>query len=145
MIQRIQSLYLLLASGSFGATFLAPFASSALAVPETVLADQQFNALDSTAMAVLFGLAAVVALAAIFLYTNRKLQIQLSWSSLAAAVAAVGAGILAFMQDGAAIGNVEVSEQVGLGFPLLGAVATVLAARNINKDERLVRSADRLR
>ena len=145
MIQRFQSLYLLLAGSSFGATFLAPFATSPQAVPGTVLADQRFDALDSPLMAVLFGLAAVVAVGAIFLYRDRPLQIRLSWGALVAGVLATVVGVLAFMQDGAALGATEVDEQLGVAFPALGAVGSVLAARYIRKDERHVRSADRLR
>ena len=145
MIQRFQSLYLLLASGSFGGTFMLPFAVSDQAAPGTILADQVFNVYDSTAMVVLFALAALVALAAIFLYTDRKLQVQLSWGALIAGVVGAGVGALAVMQDGEALSSIEVDEKLGIGLPLLGAVGSVLAARNIKKDEKFVRNADRLR
>ncbi len=145
MLQRVQSIYLLLASGSFFGTFLTPFASSEVAVPATVLADQEFSAVDSIGMIVLFALAGLAAVAAIFLYANRKLQIQISWAAMSAGLLAYGAGVLAFMQDGDAIGNVAVDGSVGALFPLLGAIMSVLAVRHIRKDEKLVRSADRLR
>ncbi len=145
MIQRVQSIYLLLASGSFFGTFLTPFASSEVAVPATVLADQEFSTTDSVGMVVLFALAGLAAAGAIFLYANRKLQIQISWAAMAAGLIAYAVGVLAFMQDGEAIGNVQVDGSVGGIFPLVGAIMSILAVRHIRKDEKLVRSADRLR
>ena len=145
MIQRIQTLYLLLASGSFGASFLAPFATSEIAVPATVLADSRFEVADNALMSIGLGAAALATLAAIFLYRNRRLQIRSAWAALALAVLGVIAGVIAFMQDGATIGAVEVEEQIGVGLPVIGALATVLGVRGIGRDEKLVRSADRLR
>ncbi len=145
MIQRVQSIYLLLSSGSFLGTFLTPFADSEIAVPNTVLADQEFSTMDSVGMIVLFAIAGLAALTAIFLYTNRKLQIQLSFGAMASGLLAYGVGVLAFMQDGDAMGNVAIEGEVGALFPLLGAIMAVLAVRHIRKDEKLVRSADRLR
>ena len=145
MIQRVQSIYLLLSGGSFLGTFFTPFADSEVAVPGTVLADQEFSTLDSTGMIVLFAVAGLAALAAIFLYANRKLQIQISYGAMVAGLVAYGVGVLAFMQDGDAIGNVAVDGEVGALFPLVGAIMAILAVRHIRKDEKLVRSADRLR
>ena len=145
MIQRVQSIYLLLAGGSFFGTFLAPFAESSAPVPGTVLADGLFTPNDSTGMVVGFALAGVAAIAAIFLYANRKLQINVSRVALAAGLLAVALGVLAFMQDGEAMGEVPVEGEVGGILPFVGAILTFLGIRNIRSDERLVRSADRLR
>lgn len=145
MIQRIQSIYLLLASGSFFGTFALPFAESEVAVPGTVLADQHFTTTDSVGMIVGFALAGLAALAAIFLFRNRKLQMNLSRGAILAALAAVVLGVVAFMQDGQAIGEVAVAGEPGGLLPFVGAILTFFGLRGIRSDEKLVRSADRLR
>ena len=145
MIQRVQSIYLLLAGGSFFGTFLAPFAETPTPVPGTVLADGLFTTTDSTGMVIGFAVAGLSALAAIFLYANRKLQINVSRVALAAGLIAVALGVLAFMQDGEAMGEAPVEGEIGGLFPFVGAILTILGVRHIRKDERLVRSADRLR
>ena len=145
MIQRVQSIYLLLASGSFFGTFLAPFAESEVAVPGTVLADQHFTTSDSTGMIIGFAVAGLSALAAIFLYNNRKLQINVSRVALMAGLLAVVLGVLAFMQDGQAMGEVDVAGEAGGLLPFVGAILTFLGIRGVRADEKLVRSADRLR
>ena len=145
MIQRVQSIYLLLAGGSFFGTFLAPFAESPVEVPGTVLADGLFTTTDSTGMVIGFAVAGLSALAAIFLYANRKLQVNVSRVALGAALLAVVLGVLAFMQDGEAMGEAPVEGEFGGLLPFVGAILTFLGIRNIRSDERLVRSADRLR
>ena len=145
MIQRIQSIYLLLASGSFFGTFALPFAKSEVAVPGTVLADQHFTTTDSVGMIAGFALAGLAALAAIFLYNNRKLQMNVSRGALLAALVAVVIGVVAFMQDGQAMGDVDVAGEAGGLLPFVGAILTFFGLRGIRADERLVRSADRLR
>ena len=145
MIQRVQSIYLLLASGSFFGTFLAPFAESEVAVPGTVLADQHFTTGDSTGMIIGFAVAGLSALVAIFLYNNRKLQINVSRVALLAGLLAVVLGVLAFMQDGQAMGEVDVAGEAGGLLPFVGAILTFLGIRGVRADEKLVRSADRLR
>ena len=145
MIQRVQSIYLLLAGGSFFGTFLAPFADSPTPVPGTVLADQLFTATDSVGMVIGFALAGSAALGAIFLFNNRPLQIKLSYAAMATGLITVVVGVIAFMQDGQAMGDVQVDGEAGGLFPFVGSILSLLAVRHIRKDEKLVRSADRLR
>ncbi len=145
MIQRLQSIFLLLAGGCLGGTFALPYADSATAVPGTVFADGFFSNADSVGLAVLMGLAALAAVVAIFMYSNRQLQKNLSLGSIILTLGAVGFGVFYFMQQGAAMGEVVVDEEPGAFLPLAAIVFDVLAIRYINKDEKLVRSADRLR
>lgn len=145
MIQRIQSIYLLLASGSFFGTFALPFAESQVAVPGTVLADGLFTATDDVGMIVGFVLAGLATLAAIFLYNNRKLQTTVSRAAILAALAAIAVGVVAFIQDGQAMGEVDVAGAAGGLLPFVGAILTFFGLRGIRADEKLVRSADRLR
>ena len=143
MIQRIQSIFLVLAAAALLGLFGLPFASTAEPVAASALfADQKYNILDHTALSATFIAAAVICLLSIFLFNNRKLQMRLSLLSILGALAGlVVAGIL-FSQDSAGQ-----TAQLGLGFglPVISIILTYLAYRNIQKDDKLVKSMDRLR
>ena len=145
MIQRIQSIFLLLSGACLGGTFALPFADSAQPVPGTLFADSYFSNSDHIGLMVLFGLAALASIAAIFLYNNRPLQKNISWASILLALGAIAFGVFFFMQQADAMGSVAVDEEPGALLPIAALVFDFLAIRSINKDERLVRSADRLR
>lgn len=145
MIQRLQSIFLLLSGGCLGGSLAVPFADSAAAVPGTLFADGLFTAADATGVLALLGLGAVAAVVAIFLYGNRPVQRNVAWAAAICAFSAIALGVFTFLQQGAAMGEVAVDEEPGAALPVLAIVFAVLAARYIDKDERLVRSADRLR
>jgi preprotein translocase subunit SecY len=149
MIQRIQSIYLLAASGVFSSFFSLPLLSSSdtsaiSSVPQ--LADGQLNVHDNIGLLGLTILGIVLALAAIFLYRNRKLQGQISTIGvLSGVLLLVLSGVNAKMvQDALPTGG---AVQYGLGWaaPVLGALFCYLAVRGIRADEAKVRSMDRLR
>lgn len=143
MIQRIQSIFLLLAAAALLGLFGLPFASTAEPVTASALfADQTYNILDHTALTALFIIAAVVCLLSIFLFNNRKLQMRLSLLGIFGALAGlIVAGIL-YSQDAA---GQTAQLGVGFGLPVVSVILTLLAYRNIKKDEKLVKSMDRLR
>ena len=145
MIQRLQSIFLLLSGGCLGGSLAVPFADSAAAIPGTLFADGRFTASDSVALVVLLGIGAAAAIGAIFLYDNRLLQRNVAWMAAICAVGAIAFGLFTFMQQGRAMGATAVDEEWGAALPVLAIVFAVLAVRYIDKDERLVRSADRLR
>ena len=135
MIQRIQSIYLLVAGLLFGATVLF----------RNVLAQDMYAWL----LPAVIGLNIVVALGAlacIGLYRDRKKQFKfaslLQYLAIFALLAAFGAIYLTGgIQEIA--GNVE--GMAMLGMPILGYVMVRLAATRVKKDIELVRSMDRLR
>ena len=49
------------------------------------------------------------------------------------------------MQDSNAMGSTTPNEELGLGLPVLSILFAAFAMRFINKDEKLVKSMDRLR
>lgn len=146
MIQRIQSVFLLLASGATFGLFGLPFASTPDAITSsTIFGDAIFNLQDHIALLVLFGLAGLLALVAIFLFKNRKLQTNLGRFALIANVIGLVLAIILFMQDKATLGAVDPSDEAGLYMPFIAVVFLGLALRFIAKDENLVKSMDRLR
>jgi len=143
MIQRIQSVFLALASLlTFGF-----FAVDAADTPDPVAGsevfdDAQLTLLDSP---ILIGAAigsGLLLLVAIFMYRNRRLQQILCNVALLLAAAYLTYGGLMWYNDSAAeYANLT----FGIALPILAIIFTFLASKYIKKDEKLVRSADRLR
>jgi len=165
MIQRIQSLWLVLASLAMFLLFFFPVATF---VPNTELAnahavDFKFFAfgLDyADAFSITLGelyapllkytIIAVVLVCiltpfiSVFLYRNRVRQIQLSRLTMLLDAALTVAFFL--LSDLFAKPNGSlVSYGVGVFVPLAALVFLLLAIRSIKKDDKLVRSADRIR
>lgn len=144
MLQRIQSIFLALASlltfGLFGADFAetpGPAAAS-----EVFSADGEFDVYDSIILMGGVLAAGLILLVAIFLYGNRRLQVVLCNVGIFLTAAYLIYAILVWATDPAAE---QTYVDFGLALPLLAIILTVFAGTYIKKDERLVRSADRLR
>lgn len=145
MIQRIQSIFLLLAAGFFGGQFLTSFVSSTAPV-NGIFADQIFNLYDNPALLLIAGLGALVAIVTIFLFNNRKLQLKLSYLIITLSIILPIVAVLLYTnQVGTIPEAVDVNDQAGLYLPIGTILFTALAIRFINKDEKTVRSMDRLR
>jgi hypothetical protein len=149
MIQRIQSIYLLLASGAFGSLFALPLltttaSDTATSIPQ--LADGRLNVFDNIGLIGLSGLGVALAFTAIFLYKNRNLQGRITGISLVISVLLLVLAAFTAQTVRSAVpptGNV----QFGLGWvaPVAGVILLWLAGKGIKKDEKLVKSMDRLR
>lgn len=146
MIQRIQSIFLFLAAAASLALWAVPFASTVQAVPNTtIFADRVFNIQDNIGLILLFSAAGILALISIFLYQNRATQMRLTILAFIANLIGVIFGILFYMQNSAEMGNTTVNDGLGVYLPAVTLICTLLAYRFINKDEKLVKSMDRLR
>ena len=136
MIQRIQSVFLLLSSLSFLGTGF--FRTAVVGV-------ESFEWLPMALLG-LNGLVGVGALAAIFFFKDRKQQLKttnfLQYGAIVALLAAFGASYLSGALN-------EITTNVGamalLILPILGYLFIRLASARIKKDIELVRSMDRLR
>ena len=143
MIQRIQTIYLFLGAAAALALFGLPVATTAEAQADSALfADAVFNLQDHMLLMGAFGLTGLLLLVIIFLYNNRKLQVNLVKGVLVLCGAGIGFGVSRFFIDQAAD---AAQPAAGIALPLLVIVFTILAIRKINKDEKLVRPVDRLR
>jgi len=146
MIQRLQSIFLLLAAGACFGLFGSDAADSKVELAGSDLfSDASFNVFDSPVLIGAFALAGLLFLADIFLFNNRPLQIKLASVALLIAGLGVGFGIYEYFTDIAADTTDAVVPDFGLALPLLIALFGMLARNYIKKDEKLVRSADRLR
>lgn len=134
MIQRIQSIWLLLA-GVFGIITLNKpfFFGSQLGLAAT-------NLTGSSSFPILLMTIVVVALSffAIFLFKNRKLQLTITIIDF---ILSIGLIALYFNATKDLIGNISLQSI----FVFLIPVFLLLAARGIYKDRKLVKSVDRLR
>lgn len=136
MIQRIQSLYLLGASICALLSFKFPFYSG----QKKINAEQKYlTASDNFGILLLTIVLAVGILAIIFLYKNRKEQIK--YTLVALVVSIITVVIYFFAKKDFVSGTYSFGAILPVAIPvLLG-----LAAWNIRKDEKLVKSLDRLR
>jgi hypothetical protein len=135
MIQRVQSLYLLITTIST----LAWFAF----VPVWNDVEGVFYGKDFTATLVLGGLSMILSLTAIFLYKTRLKQFVLGRINILINFLTVG-----FFVYWTLIlpGEMRVSEKgIGIFLPIISIVFLALANKAIKKDEDLVKSADRFR
>jgi hypothetical protein len=140
MIQRIQTIYLLLAAlGNFGLGAL-PWAVSADTAEAGIFADGQFTATDHTGLIAGLIAAGAVALMTIFLFKQRKVQVKLAAVSLVLTLLATAFAVWLFLSAGA---SAQVQPGAVLVLPV--AIFAILAMRYIRKDDKLVRSMDRLR
>lgn len=146
MIQRIQSIFLLLASLSLLALFVIPFATSATA-DTSLFADKVFDVFDNPILMVVVGLGGVLALVNIFLFKNRPLQMRLDYLVITLSILLpIIAILLVFRSGGETSGDIGIQENYfGLAMPILAIIFTALANRFIKKDNKLVKSMDRLR
>lgn len=145
MIQRIQSLFYLLAAICAGGLFYFPFATSSESA-SPFLEDKLFNVFDHTAILIVAGLAILLPLVAIFLFKNRSTQIRLGIFTIIMAVLVVAIAALLFINGGKEMpASAQVDDSIGLYLPLGSILFALLANRFVKKDEGLVQSMDRLR
>ncbi|MBL4648823.1 MAG: DUF4293 domain-containing protein [Aureispira sp.] len=138
-LQRIQSVYLFLASLVGSSLFLLPFASGPTE-SQGILSDGYLNINDNIGLIILTVLVVVLSLATIFLYNNRVLQMNLGKLNIL-----VTMGLFAFAAYLFYTIQTIATLSGGLFMPILVVVFVVLANKNINKDEKLVRDSNRLR
>jgi uncharacterized membrane protein len=135
MIQRIQSVWLLLAAAFDAVTFRFPFYSGDWqkdAVPAVV----DLNAQSTPWFTILSVIAGAIALATIFLFKNRKLQLKLCYLGIFLTLVLL---TLYFLEI-----NNFYSGNIALWaifyFAIL--VSFILAVQGVRKDEKLIRSME---
>jgi len=154
MIQRIQSIYILVAAVLLVLLYCSPFAEvdcGNLCVGITAFhLSPSVEGLSKAAMvplALVVSLTIVLCLIALFTFKNRQRQMQLTkiciymqivvFASMAAYVVAVSRAI--------GINKWSINMDLTTILPVINIVLLVMAYRGIKKDDDLVKSADRLR
>ena len=144
MIQRLQSLFLLLAALSFGLEYAFPFAASDAPVTG-LFGDGIYNINDHIALQGLTIAGALLCLFIITLYKNRSLQLRLGYLAITIAILLPVIAVLIYSNQTAGLEDANISDRAGLYLPIGMILFVGLALRFIRKDEKLVRSMDRLR
>ena len=87
----------------------------------------------------------VLGLATVFLFNNRKLQLKAAWLTLGFSILLVGVLYLRYFLLSCAHENYTGQLGINLIWPHFLILYAALSVFNIRKDERLVRSMDRIR
>ncbi|HMO40528.1 MAG TPA: DUF4293 domain-containing protein [Saprospiraceae bacterium] len=145
MIQRIQTIFLLLAALAASGTFFLPFASSPEAVANSILADQTYDIWDNIVLEILFGATVLISLISIFQFKNRKQQMRTNLFALFFVMVGAVIVIVQLLQANNLLDAGNVQPTVGFVAPFVTIVFLSLAYYFIKKDEKLVKSMDRLR
>lgn len=144
MIQRIQSLYLLVAAILSGGIINSVFLwSGSKAVQFTILDALQSEGMFLNIIPFLFYSSAFLSFVSIFMFKSRTRQLGLGRINIL--INFILLGVLVYHSLNIS-GETLVSEKgIGLFFPVLVIICLVLANNAIKKDEELVKSVDRLR
>jgi len=145
MIQRLQSVFLLLSALAFGALFFVPFADSDISTSQ-FLSDKVYDVKDHIVLSILAGGGALLSLIAIFLYNNRGTQLRVSIFATIFSILLMVTAVLLFYNEASNMAQeAKVNDKLGTYLPLVGLLFSALAIHFIRKDEKLVKSMDRLR
>ncbi len=156
MIQRIQSLYLLVVAAACVMLFFFPMIDYVDPLKGTYKLFATGMKSYSDLPGILFFwqtspllfmtvISFVLAIIAIFLYKNRKLQLQLVNINVFVNVLLIALVFLLYSRIFEHRLGILSSYQFGMYIPLISLIFLVLASRAIRKDESLVKSSDRLR
>lgn len=145
MLQRIQSIFLLLTSTAFFLLFVVNFATSDNSAIG-IFSDQMYNIMDNPILIGLTVLGGAIALINIFMFKNRPLQLRMGNILIVLCILLpLVAGLLMYNEGKEHVANVNIEDGIGIYLPILALVTTILANRFIKKDNKLVKSMDRLR
>lgn len=140
MLQRIQTIWFLVATVVMGLTFVFDIYqhASTAQIPNLTLGNDVIGIL-------LVIIAMALSLYTIFLFKNRKRQITFSWLSIIVSLATFAYLYLACERYMDNNGVMNGHYWIGLFLPLLSVVFLFMGMLGIKKDEKLIKSLDRLR
>jgi dipeptide/tripeptide permease len=141
MIQRLQSVWLLLAAAAAFCSLQFSFYSGTMIAENQSKVRAVLTAQSNLLLLILSAGVGIASLIAIFLYKNRKLQLRIVLLTLLVSIINL---VLFFMQTKKFVpdaGNYALAAVFALFIPVL----LFFAIRGIRRDEKLVKSLDRLR
>lgn len=154
MIQRIQSIYLLVVVALMAVTLLAPLAWFAADGAEYRLCAFSLQTLEGVAvqstvyMGVLLLASALLPLVTIFLFRRRMLQIRLCVVEMVLLIGAIAMEVIYYFLSARAFSDQVLHAQgfkPAIALPIVCLFFMYLAVRAIFRDELMVRAADRIR
>jgi|SRR6056297_966938 len=152
MIQRIQSVYLLVVTILMASIFFYPYAELLAENGEVFIF--HFNGLFSLAEEsiysltippiILLSIIVLISFSSIFFYKKRIFQMRINLINIILMIGYLGLNYY-YIQSFTNQLNGVVSYKITVIFPVVAAILTYLAIRSIGKDEALIRSMDRIR
>ena len=153
MIQRIQSLFLLLALICMSIFYFVPFGSLEMQTETGItdvpmglygvdLGEEHFSTLP---LLILLSVVVLILLLTIFMYRHRILQIRICIFNLILTLGCSGLAFFFLYQASEKFAANNYHTSVLIVLPIVAAVFIGLAIRGIAKDEALIRSIDRIR
>ena len=155
MLQRIQSIYLLFAGLALFALFLFPLVHNVYVndKPITIMVTGIFQDINGqrvhtdffVALSAVTGIIALIPIIVIFLYKDRKRQVALCYSLM---LVIIGHSFWMAQVAKKVMGEIMIDTNnwgIGLFLSTVSLLFMILAVRAIQRDVKLVKSADRLR
>ncbi|HAN18229.1 MAG: hypothetical protein A2X13_07405 [Bacteroidetes bacterium GWC2_33_15] len=152
MLQRIQTMYLLIISALMGSVFFLPLAE--LLANDNHVFTYYFNGLFldgqkeiyflTISPIILLSIIVLISFGSIFLFKKRIIQMRLNVINLILMLGYSGINYYYVKSFSSQLEGV-VSYNIPVVFPILAAILTYFAIRAIGKDEALIRSLDRIR
>ena len=143
MIQRMQSVWLFLAALLNGALFISPlYKYQSAEASDNLLSANNFYPLMIIAAVITF-----MPLMTIFLFKNRKKQIRMIVVSILATISFIAVMMMRISSIKKGLPE-PINDQYlipGSLLPVVAILFMIVAIRGVNKDEKLVKSMDRLR
>lgn len=155
MIQRIQTLYLLLVVIVTTVTFFSPFAGLQNA-EQAAIYEMSYRGLfemntsgdirlaNIWTLTALMAIVPLISLITVFLFKKRLLQIRMIISNIILMAGFYGLMFIYLWQYGKAL-DASLYLEIPAAFPLVGIILSIMAIRAIAKDEALVKSLNRIR
>ena len=140
MIQRIQTIWLLLAAAAAFSTLRFSFYSGNR-MDGTTKIFEYFNAQSNLLLLILTAGVGLLAFISIFLFKNRKLQFRLTVIAIIVSLLNLAFYFTGIRKFVAGESNYDLTAILAIVVPIL----LFLAAKGIRKDDKLVKSLDRLR
>lgn len=113
---------------------------------DVIFSDMQYTSGDLPLLMILTIVGVLVALIALFAFKNRQLQMRLGYLVIVISILVPVLAYWLFTQHAAEMPEeTEVHDGFGIFLPLIALVCAVVANYFVRKDEKLVRSMDRLR
>ena len=138
MIQRQQTLWLLLATIAALLSFMFPFVTGK-GIEKAVEVDKTIKAGSGFLLLILTGASLILSATIIFLYKDRKLQMKLCLLGLVISISII---VLYILQMNKLINSTPALFSI---LPFATVVGYFMAFRNIRKDEKLIKTLDQLR
>lgn len=140
MIQRQQTLWLILATAAAVLTFKFPFATGQELIMNTSMKQLvELTAGERSATLILTPVSAIISTICIFLFKTRKMQMRLCFLGLLVSLLILSLYIINTKK------LIAATPAIWAILPVLVTTCYFMAFRNIRKDEKLVKSLDKLR